>query len=295
MPTNVYDQASRFAAKLDPAGFLCWLLKLQPGDIVFRRWLDTHLIPFPGEPDRTCDTVAFLEAVRHGHIPWALVSEFQIAPDPLMFGRLLAYLGQIWLELKPSDERGDRFWLGAVVVNLTGRGNTSRTMAWDEAGLRTGLTVREVNLCDVDAGQTLDEIAAGLTTAVLPFIPLMQNGGDPGIIQRWLALASAEPDSRRRSEYGALALLFSEPAGCRPAWENALRGWNMIQSQTVTEWMSKGKVDILLRVVRGRFGSLPAEVESAIRAATDPAVLDQWADAAAVSPTLDDFRRATGL
>lgn len=150
MARNFYDQASRYLAKLDPPGVLCWLLGLLRDALLFRRWLDTRLIPFPGEPDRFCDTVASVEDLARHQLPWAIVVEFQIEPDPLMFGRMLAYEGQVWLEVKPSDERGDRFWLGAVVVNLTGHGRTGRTMAWPEAGLLTALEPREINLSTFD-------------------------------------------------------------------------------------------------------------------------------------------------
>jgi len=33
-----------------------------------------------------------------------------------MFGRLLGYLSQVWLEEKPSPERGDRFALGGLIA-----------------------------------------------------------------------------------------------------------------------------------------------------------------------------------
>jgi hypothetical protein len=35
---NVFDKASRFAAKLDPPGFLSWLLGLPPDGFAFRGW-----------------------------------------------------------------------------------------------------------------------------------------------------------------------------------------------------------------------------------------------------------------
>jgi len=51
------------------------------------------------------------------------------------------------------------------------------------------------------------DIASGAAPAcLLPFIPLMQGRADPAIIQQWLQLASAEPDARRRGDYGGLAL-----------------------------------------------------------------------------------------
>src|SRR5262245_53436294 len=57
---NVYDQAARYAVKLDPAGFCRWLLPGLDPAVEFRGWLDTRTLPFPGEQDRTCDTVAAL-------------------------------------------------------------------------------------------------------------------------------------------------------------------------------------------------------------------------------------------
>ena len=41
-----FDQAARYVAKLDPPGFLRWLLSsLDPG-LAFRGWLDTRTLPF---------------------------------------------------------------------------------------------------------------------------------------------------------------------------------------------------------------------------------------------------------
>jgi hypothetical protein len=113
-----------------------------------------------------CDTVAHLENVGEGHLPWAVLLEFQAEPDAVMFGRDLAYLAQVWLERKPTNERGDRFQLGAVVVNLTGRGNAARATNWERAGMTLVFRPREVNLCDRDADETLDGVAAGTVPSV---------------------------------------------------------------------------------------------------------------------------------
>jgi hypothetical protein len=52
--TSEYDQAARYAAKhLDAEGFLRWLLPRAMAVRVFRRFLDTRTLTFPGEPDRT--------------------------------------------------------------------------------------------------------------------------------------------------------------------------------------------------------------------------------------------------
>ena len=109
MTPNPYDQACRYLLRLCPVPLLAWLLRLAPAQIDFVEWLDTQQIPWPGQPDRTCDTVAHLRDQRRGGLPWAVVVEFQIDPDELMFGRGLSYLGELWRACKPTPHRGDRF------------------------------------------------------------------------------------------------------------------------------------------------------------------------------------------
>jgi hypothetical protein len=294
--SNPFDQASRYLVKLDPPGLLGWLLRLSADQLRFRGWLDARRITFPGEPDRACDTVAVLEDVLRGGVPWALPVEFQIEPDPLMFGRLLGYLGPLWVELKPSEERGDRFQVGAIVVNLTGRGSTAQTMDWPEAGLLTQLGVVERNLAGEDARAVLAAIGSGQASrTVLPLIPLMQGGGDAGIMAEWVRLASAEPDARRRTDFGGLALVFAEAGGCRAAWKQTLKEWNMIQSQQVLEWRAEERAETLLDVLETKFGSVPTEVASVVRATTDIGRLKGWVVLAVKAPSLEQFRHDAQL
>jgi hypothetical protein len=217
-----------------------------------------------------------------------------------MFGRLLVYLGQMWLELRPHVGLNDRFDVAAVVVNLSGAGHTSRDMRWPEAGLRTELLAREVNLGSLEAGRTLDEIEAGrVTRTALAFVPLMQNGGDPAMIQRWLAVASLEPDVRRRGDFGYLTKLFAEKADCWDVWDQALKGWNMVVSKQVELWKAegeaKGTANALLQVLGTKFDPLPPELVASVRDAPDLAVLKGWLVDAVRASTLDDFRQATKL
>ena len=165
MATNPFDQASRYAAKLDPVGFLCWLLSEVAALLRFRGWLDTRTLPFPGDPERTCDTVAWL-GDADPDVSWAVPVEFSLEPLATMFGRLLVYLGQLWLELRPSDRRGDRYQVGAVVVNLTGRGQSSRDLRLRQTGIRTCLGVRELNLADEDAARPWTALPRGRLRAV---------------------------------------------------------------------------------------------------------------------------------
>jgi len=308
MPPNRFDQASRYAAKLDAVGFLAWLLKEEPTEVRFRLWLDTRTLPFPGDPERTCDTVAWLSDADPA-IEWALPVEFCLEPDGELPGRLLVYLGQLWLEKRPTDAGGERFAVGAAVVNLTGRGHASRDMRLRQTGVRTNLEVAERNLVDEEAAALVDAIAAGqVSRCLLPWLPLMHGGDETGIIQRWIELASQEIDSRRRGDYGGLALVFAEAAKRLPIWKDALKEWNVIESQQVLEWMAmgevkgeargevKGEVKALLLVLASRFppGATP-EMEAAIRATADLGRLESWLDLAAKSSSLDAFRQAAGL
>jgi hypothetical protein len=167
------------------------------------------------------------------------------------------------------------------------------------------LGIAERNLIDKDSPAVLADIANGRRPrSLLPWIPLLQGGGEASIIQQWLELARQEPDSRRRGDYGGLALVFAEAAGCSPVWKEALKGWNMIESQQVLEWIAEGEAkgraegeaNALLRVLEKRFPpGAPPEMLAAIRATTDLERLHQWLDLALTVDSLDSFRQAAGL
>ncbi len=300
MPTNPFDKTARFAAKFDAEEFLAWVLGLAPERLGFGGWLDTRAIPFPGEQDQTSDTVARFDPPDGREPPWALAVEFQIEPDPLMFGRLLAYLAQLWQALKPDPGRGSRFHIGAAVLNLTGTGQASREMRLPETTVVTQLVVAERNLARESADDTVGRIETGeLGWSVLPWVPLMAGGGDETIIERWKRLALLEPSSRRRSEYAGLALVFAEAADRRERWELALKEWNVRESVVVNRWKAEARVEgqssILLTMLEEKFGSLPVDLSTAIRACADATRLQQWAGTAIRADTLDAFRGAAGI
>jgi hypothetical protein len=324
MTPNVFDQAARYAAKLDPLAFLLWLLPRLAAAARFVGWLDTRTVPYPGDPDRTCDTVAGLAEVTDPPRRWALPIEFQSRPDAALFGRLLEYLARLWLELRPPELPDGRYEVGAAVVNLTGVGRTSREMRLGRTGVRTCLAVVERNLAEEDAAATLAGIEAGrLGRGLLPWIPLLHGGAEAGIIAQWKDLAAAEPDMRRRADYGGLALVFAELAGCWLAWKRALEGWNVEVSQQVLEWQAQarqegeregelrgrregerkgkregerkgkrdGKREALLDLLALRFPpAVPPDVVAAVRATNDLKQLDRWFAAAATAASLDEVR-----
>jgi len=289
MPQNIYDQVSRYTAKLDPTGFLAWLLGKPSDELTFKRWLDTRRVTFPGEPDRTSDTVAFLTNPAEHGVPWIVAIEFQIKPDPLMFGRLGKYIFGLWEEVWPDEERGSRFEIGGAVVNLTGNGTASRRMRWPGTKLETVLQGPELNLEYESADELLAHIESGeRPRTLLPWVPLMASTDD-AIVDRWVRLALAEPNPRLRAEYGSLAKVFAEKSPRKEQWHEQLEEWNVEESPTVNEWIAKGEVkgeargkaigeaygslraarSLLLDIAQERFGAPTPTVEASILAISD--------------------------
>src|SRR6516225_4280751 len=113
-----YDQAARYAVvKLDPPGFCRWVFKSM--HLRFREWLDTRTLPFPGEPDRTCDSVARLDEVR-ARRRWAVPVETQSTPDTEMLDRLLEYVARLRRGLRYGVGRSKKYEVAAVLLNLSG-------------------------------------------------------------------------------------------------------------------------------------------------------------------------------
>jgi hypothetical protein len=55
---------------------------------------------------------------------------------------------------------------------------------------------------------------------------------------------------------------------------------------------AKGKADMLLKILLGRFDKVPRETEKAIRRMTDPIALDSWAVHAATCQSMKEFADA---
>jgi len=293
-----FDKASRYAARMDGAGFYAWLLGARPNQWQFRRWEDARNVPFPGDPDRTGDTVGRLDDMAQHGIPWIVPVEFQSRPDPDMFGRMLIYASSLWMALHPDEERGSRFALGAAVVKLTGQGTASRRMEWSKGDTTLEFRPVERNL----EYESADELLAGVESGrwsrcLLVWVPLMAGADDPILIDRWKRLAATEPDSRRRADFAGLARVFAERAGRKDIWRENLRGWDMEESTVVNEWIAEGEVrgeakrarTTILRLGQKRFGPVPPGIEAAIRAITDLDRLELFADRVLDATSWDDL------
>ena len=289
MERTRFDLTARRVARLDPVGFFCWLLTAFAQTLRFAGWLDTRSTPEGADPEVTGDTVARFEALAEVGPPWLFAVEFQTAPDPGMFGRLQKELGEWWNDLRPDELPDSRYQVCAAVVNLTGTRQSapaSREYHFPNPdGLSWGGKVRERYLAEESADQTLARIESGeLRRCILAFIPLMHGAGEAGIISRWLTAAGQEPDVRRRADLGSLTLTLAALKDWFAVWKEALKGWNMQESQFVLELQAeatlKAKLEDLRMFLEGRFGPLPADLLSRIEATTDLARANQLLQAA---------------
>jgi hypothetical protein len=297
---DVFDKSARSAAKFDPRGFFHWLLPRLDPSLTFHGWLDTRTPPFPGEPERACDTLAEFANTADPDRPWLLVVEFQTEPQADMLDRALEYLARLRRGMRHGPGQRGRYSVAVALVNLTGPVQAStlsmQLPGMAEAHLQLGVVLR--TLREEDAVRTLAEIDAGRTArCILPWIPLMHGGGDSGIIHEWLRIAGNETESQRRSAYAALAVVFAELTASHVQWKQALEGWNMRESQIVSEWKAEGKVEAtrtaLLRLLKLRLRvEVPADIVATVDGMTDLHELSRWFDAAATAATLDDFRAA---
>jgi hypothetical protein len=302
--TNVWDQAARYAAKLDAPGYFRWLLHEAVEKLTFTRWLETQTIPFPGEPDRRCDTVAELHPEDGLGPPWAVIVEFQTEPDPDMADRLLEYTGRLRREIRHGPHGRDRYHVAGLLVNLTGVGperdldmvlpGPAKWGTWSRVGGH--------DLVSLDAATTLTRIAADeVTAALLPWIPLFGGAGEAAVLAEWVRLAQAVPNPRRRQDYGRLARFFAELVTWEQAWEKTLENWTMKESkylkqlldQDRAEGRMEGQKNWLLRVLRSKTADpLPADLVAAIEAQGNADELSRWFDLALAAPSLEQFRQA---
>jgi hypothetical protein len=301
---GVYDQAGRYAIKRRPSAFFTWQAPALWAAYRLVRWQDTRTLPFPGEPDRVCDTVAEFEHQAKPHSRCLVDVEVQAEPDADMLERLGEYAFRLRRELRYGPGAANKYAVFGLVLNLTGAEQPNRLdmslPEWSAAG--QWLQVAQGTLSTEDAAQTLVRIAAGdLERWVLPWLPLLRGAAEAVNLTEWQRLASQEPDRQSRSDFGALALVFAELAGTAAVWRKALKGWNMRQSPQVLEWQAQARAEEaigrsrthLLRALELRFGTpVPEDLATAITAMDDLPELDRWFDASLTAPSLDAFRAA---
>ena len=180
---GAYDQASRYITKARPSAFFTWRAPALGRRWTFRGWLGTRGIAFPGEPDRTCDTVAEFVHRTNPQRRAVVDVEFEAEPDADMLERLGEYAFRLRRERRYGPGPAGKYAVLSLLVNLTGAEQTHDLNmvadGWDDASLR--LLVSQATLRQEDATQTLARIAAGeLEPWVLPWLPLLHGAAESG-------------------------------------------------------------------------------------------------------------------
>ena len=299
---NPFDRTARQAAKLDEGPFFAWLLgHCTPAPpLVFDRWDDTRRVSWPGGPDRTNDLLAILRRTDRPNRFAYLIVEFESEPEQHMFVRLGVY--ELLLSREVAVAEGD-VPVGSILVHLTGAISATRlVLAIPGMGKGTRVEPQVINLREDDAAATLADIAAGRTgRVILPWLPLMAGGGQRELIEEWKRIALTEPDPRKLVNYRDMALVFAELTRELVNWQQALEGWQMLESQVVNNWLNQGELrgivkarrEVLLVVVRERLQDpAPEAVRLAVEGTNDPDTLDRWFKAALKAATLADFLAA---
>jgi len=301
MPVNDFDKVCRRMVKAAPEAFLRWLFADFDDVARCRGWVDTRRLAFPGNPDQTGDLVFEVETLQAIGPPWAVGLEFQVEPDPDMPGWLLQFLGTIFVERRPDEERSSRYQLGAVVVNLTGTAASmpaSVFYRWPGTpAMECVLKAPERHLATESAELLLEAIRAGrYDRSLLPWVPLMKGGSGSTVIAACLELAGEATDDRWRADFGYDVLVFAEKSDDPAAWRKALEGWGMVKSMTMEKSRAEGEQASLLRVLRARARQeAPDDLTEKIRATIDRERLQAWLDIAANVDSIDAFREQAGL
>jgi hypothetical protein len=296
---GAFDQGARYAAQAEPEAVITRLLSGLAVRLRFREWVDTRTTPRPGDPDRTADRVAALIDESAPDRPWLLVLEFQAQHDPDKLDVTLAEAGQLRVGVRHGEDRRGKYNVLAALVYLRGHCPEAVLDMTLPGGLGTRHAPLVWNVAADSASNTLEAVAGGSTTwGMLFWLPLMQEGSDPAVIQRWGELAAAVPGRRQRGDLGQIALVFAELAGCFPAWEKGLEGWDMTESQVVNRWVQEARDQAhleearenLLRVLRKRFpAAVTPEVTQSINAQPSLQILHDWFDAAITAFSQEAF------
>lgn len=260
---NDYDKAGRYQIKRDPTGCFRWLLKRS--DVVFRAWLDARRVALPDQGDLTNDLVAALE---NDDALEGICLELEAEARADAVTRLLGYLSRIWSEPGTSESL-PLACVSGVILDLTGHSPAQELVLRSvlAPGCRLELTVLRRQLADEDGPTLVRGVAAGeVSPWLLPWVPLMQGGGDSAIIGQWLQVAERHiTDTQDRAALGMLTLTFAALARCEAVWRRGLRGWNMKTAPIFDEARAEGRAEGLvqgiratvLRLGREKFGKAP--------------------------------------
>ncbi len=302
---GVFDQHARLACKLDGVGFHAWLLSRRGNGVPLRfdHWGDARRLAVVPGLERVDDLVAVLHSTDQSAQQVHFITEVEVEPRRHQLKRLGIYALLLSIEVSSAAQPEDEPPVGVCLLNLTGKRKPNKVTLTVPGSLSEFLSQPYlVNLEEEDAGRTLDEIQAGrIARCILVWIPLMAGGGDPERIDQWKAVAAAEPDPELRAIYAWYALVFAELTRSLVNWQQALKGWEMKESQLVNEVKREGALEgqlkaqrtDLLKVIRVRLANpVPEPIRLAVEGTNDPETLSRWFDLALTKSSIREFAGA---
>jgi hypothetical protein len=268
---NEYDKTGRYLVKRESRGFFPWFLR-NPR-VHFRMWADARRVALPNQGDLTNDLFAILETDA-GLEAMCVELESEARADSLP--RSLEYVVRYWRE-PTNPNSAPIICVSGAILDLTGR-SPQRELKLKSAAspdCRLEFAVLRRHLADEDANDLLAAVDAGdVSPWQLGWIPLMHGGSKKDIMARWQGLLSRLfAQERDRADLGVIALTFARLAGCRAAWEIALKGWKMqsspfldlvgveVRDQALAQGREEGRAEgiraTLLRQGRRKFKKTP--------------------------------------
>lgn len=294
---SFYDRACRYLVAMDPHAVFAWLLRPHRRDAVvsleFLGLAPERTRPAPGGgAEGVNDLVGlFADKLTLG-TPWAVVLEFQARLEPDMFDRLIEYMVARRRMERVEQSLPDRYEVMGIVVNLRGTATCARKMAMPETGGVLDFAPVERNLEALDADMMIKPVATGgAPDPVLGWVPLMGGGNTQAVVAAWRARVAGIQNPRTRTDIVRLAEVFANIPRTRPVWRE-MRDMITERCEVVDEWIAEHITELLLRVLRKRFQSVPEDIESAIRRETSPARIDLLVETAASAADLAEFERA---
>lgn len=296
---GVLDQAARYGAQADPEAVVGRVLRTANASLRFRGWVDTRMTPRPGHRDSTADRVAELANDAAPEEPWLLIFEFQSQHDPDKLDVTLAEAAQLRVEARHGAERRHKYNVLVSLVYLRGTCPESVLDMTLPGGWGTRHAPLVWNVEEDSALETLDGLASGaLSWGLLFWVPLMRGSDDPAVLTRWREQAARVENVRVRADLLRIALVFAELAGRLAAWSDAMKEWNMIESQLVWEWTADARREtelatlrrVLLLTAKERFPDpLPEAMGALINNQGSIELLNDWFRAALRAKSLEEF------
>jgi hypothetical protein len=244
-----FDKLARFGAKEAPDEFAAVCADTRWQGWILRRWVDARILPAPLAPERTPDAIALFTHPDFPGVVWAVVVEFKLVPRTATQQQVHIYQSHLQANPHPAPELGETLWAGALIVNLTGTQPATPQRTLGRTGIRTLLAAACANLATLSAATFLRRIERGqLGRGALYWIPLMRGAAQPRTIARWKELVAAEPDDIRRTHFVVAGFVFGEASGHEQVWQEALEGWNMVESNALNRLIEQFRPQLVARL-----------------------------------------------